>query len=140
MILRALATRLIVFDGGKVTPFEGTYDDFLARWGWEEEGGAERTKGPSKKELRKQRAEESAKRRELIGPLEKKMKQLEEEIVRQEQVLAERDKQLIELNPTDNPGRFTELSKERHAAHKRIERLCSELEAVEQQRRELIEG
>jgi ATP-binding cassette subfamily F protein 3 len=37
MILHAVATRLIVFDGGKATLFEGTYQDFLDRVGWSNE-------------------------------------------------------------------------------------------------------
>jgi len=37
MILHAIATRLIVFDGGKATLFEGTYQDFLDRVGWKNE-------------------------------------------------------------------------------------------------------
>jgi len=38
-LLRALATRLVVFDGGKVFLFEGSYDEFLERVGWVEESG-----------------------------------------------------------------------------------------------------
>ena len=37
MILHAIATRLIVFDNGKTTLFEGTYQDFLDRVGWNNE-------------------------------------------------------------------------------------------------------
>ncbi|MEK7741867.1 MAG: ABC-F family ATP-binding cassette domain-containing protein, partial [Nitrospirota bacterium] len=37
MILHAIATRLIVFDNGKATLFEGTYQDFLDRVGWNNE-------------------------------------------------------------------------------------------------------
>ena len=65
MMLHALATRLIVFDDGKVTLFEGTYQDFLDRVGWksENEYGAPRakknvslTKSVNKKQLRRERA------------------------------------------------------------------------------------
>lgn len=35
--LRGFATRLIVFDGGRLFVFEGTYDEFLADVGWVEE-------------------------------------------------------------------------------------------------------
>jgi ATP-binding cassette, subfamily F, member 3 len=63
MMLHALATRLIVFDDGKVTLFEGTYQDFLDRVGWnsENESGALRVKtqkkSVNKKQLRRERAE-----------------------------------------------------------------------------------
>ncbi|MBC8413597.1 MAG: ABC-F family ATP-binding cassette domain-containing protein [Nitrospira sp.] len=65
MMLHALATRLIVFDDGKVTLFEGTYKDFLKRVGWKSENEAAapkinkneiRTKSVNKKQLRRERA------------------------------------------------------------------------------------
>jgi ATP-binding cassette subfamily F protein 3 len=36
-ILRAVCNRLVVFDNGTCTVFEGTYDDFLSQIGWAEE-------------------------------------------------------------------------------------------------------
>jgi ATP-binding cassette subfamily F protein 3 len=65
MMLHALATRLIVFDDGKVTLFEGTYQDFLDRVGWKSENDSNtprvkktrpRTKSVNKKQLRRERA------------------------------------------------------------------------------------
>lgn len=38
-LLRSLATRLIIFDGERAFPFDGTYDEFLEQVGWEEEKG-----------------------------------------------------------------------------------------------------
>jgi ATP-binding cassette subfamily F protein 3 len=35
--LNNIATRLIVFNGGKVTLFEGNYQDFLKKVGWDRE-------------------------------------------------------------------------------------------------------
>lgn len=37
MILRAMATRLVLFQHGNAEVFNGTYDDFLKKIGWEEE-------------------------------------------------------------------------------------------------------
>ena len=45
MILKAIATRLVVFDGGKISLFEGTYVDFLERVGWEEREGCAGNRG-----------------------------------------------------------------------------------------------
>lgn len=36
-LLRAMATRLVVFDGDRVSVFDGTYDEFLERVGWQSE-------------------------------------------------------------------------------------------------------
>ena len=65
MMLHALATRLIVFDDGKVTLFEGTYQEFLDSVGWKNENDSKtprikksssRTKSVNKKQLRRERA------------------------------------------------------------------------------------
>ncbi len=65
MMLHALATRLIIFDDGKVTLFEGTYQDFLDRVGWKSENDSDaprvkktktRIKSVNKKQLRRERA------------------------------------------------------------------------------------
>jgi ATP-binding cassette subfamily F protein 3 len=44
MVLNAIATRLVVFDGGKASLFEGSYSDFLERIGWEDEKSGEAAK------------------------------------------------------------------------------------------------
>ena len=41
-ILRALATKLIVFHRGKVEVFNSGYDEFLEKIGWEEENDGQR--------------------------------------------------------------------------------------------------
>ena len=65
MILHAMAERLIVFDGNGAWLFEGTYQDFLDRVGWQDEeagrpGPAGRGKGKSRgrkrEELKRMRA------------------------------------------------------------------------------------
>ncbi len=65
MMLHALATRLIVFDDGKVTLFEGTYQEFLDSVGWKSENDSEaprhkktksKKKSVNKKQLRRERA------------------------------------------------------------------------------------
>jgi ATP-binding cassette subfamily F protein 3 len=64
-MLHALATRLIVFDDGKVTLFEGTYQEFLDSVGWKSENDANaprvqkvksKKKSVNKKQLRRERA------------------------------------------------------------------------------------
>ena len=47
MILNAVATKLIVYDNGIVSVFDGTYPEFLERVGWNDEGGV-RTKKAKK--------------------------------------------------------------------------------------------
>ncbi len=42
MILREIPTRLVLFQHGTAEVFNGSYDDFLEKIGWEEEGEATR--------------------------------------------------------------------------------------------------
>ena len=59
-MLRAVAARLIIFAKNGAQYFDGGYDDFLAKIGWDEEEGDEKPKVVSKgnkKENKKLRAE-----------------------------------------------------------------------------------
>ena len=92
MMLHALATRLIVFDDGKVTLFEGTYQEFLDRVGWksENESNAPRIKksrnnSVNKKQLRRERAELLNKKSKTMGGLQKSMDEAEKEVLRLEE-------------------------------------------------------
>ena len=76
MMLHALATRLIVFDDGKVTLFEGTYQDFLDRIGWKSENDSNaprvkksrpRKKSVNRKQLRRERAAQLKKKSKTMG-------------------------------------------------------------------------
>ena len=44
MMLREVATKLVIFNRGGVDVFPGTYDDFLEKMGWEEESGKTKAK------------------------------------------------------------------------------------------------
>ena len=78
LFLRRLANRLVVFDGGKVFVFEGSYDDFLERVGWEEEtAGKKKRKNVKKKNAADFNAAKYMKR--LREKLEKTGKQAEKE-------------------------------------------------------------
>ena len=65
MILSAIASRLIVFDEGKVKIFEGTYQDFLDRGGWKDEvlpvrsvqQSGQKGNGIRRKDLKRMKAE-----------------------------------------------------------------------------------
>ena len=101
MMLHALATRLIVFDDGKVTLFEGTYQDFLDRVGWksENESGAPRIKksrnnSVNKKQLRRERAELLNKKSKTMSGLQKSIDEAEKEVLKLEEKI-ERENQEI---------------------------------------------
>src|SRR4030095_3748530 len=87
MILKAVANKLIVFQHGGVEVFDGTYEEFLERVGWEEEESKKKPKASVQKpvaeappksnldkaDLRKKHAEVIALRSKTLHPLKKEM-------------------------------------------------------------------
>ncbi len=99
MILERLATRLVVFDGGRTFLFESGYRDFLDRVGWaseaEEGGGGRRAPTLDAKELRRRRAEIVTERGKATKPLQREVDRLEKEIVRLEDEVARHEADLL---------------------------------------------
>ncbi|HDH52867.1 MAG TPA: ABC transporter ATP-binding protein [Nitrospirae bacterium] len=139
MILHALATRLIVFDDGKVTFFEGTYRDFLDRVGWKNEnkpaqshagvaGPANRTL--NKKLLRRMRAELINEKSRTLGALQKRLDKVEEEIISLEEKTGQDNKDILEASLKGDGETIKRLSKAIHNSKTKIESLFSELELL----------
>ncbi len=137
MMLNALATRLIVFDDGKATLFEGTYMDFLERTGWKDEGktaGAKTSasapaKQPvNKKESRRSRAELINEKSRTLKALRNKINELEKEIVSLEEKTAQDSSDILEASLAGDGETIQKLSKAIHDSKLRIERLFPELE------------
>jgi ATP-binding cassette subfamily F protein 3 len=105
-ILRRLATRLIVFQGEAPFVFEGTYDDFLERVGWEEEQGADpsasvrknkKNKG-GQKDNKREKAELLQERSRLLTPLKKEIERSEQRISALEQQISGSSTRLAEAS------------------------------------------
>ncbi|MFN2436779.1 MAG: ABC-F family ATP-binding cassette domain-containing protein [Desulfotignum sp.] len=85
MFLHTLANRLVVFKQGRVCVFEGTYQEFLDKDGWEEAVSrttdtAHKTQGLNKKALRQKKSEIIADRSRILGPIQKKITKIEDAI------------------------------------------------------------
>jgi ATP-binding cassette subfamily F protein 3 len=139
MILDAVATRLIVFDGGNATLFEGSYQDFLERVGWEEErtttepgqtAAQERPRGTDRKELRRLKAELVNSRSRVLQPLQKRMDGLERRIVDLEKRVDEENRLLVRASQAGDGKSIAALSMSIHDARKDIEQLFEELDEV----------
>jgi ATP-binding cassette subfamily F protein 3 len=139
MILKALARRLIIFDGGKPWFFHGSYGDFLEKVGWRDE----EAKGPQpdrieerkwqraeKKELKRIRAEIIAERSRVLAPLEREISRLEKSIMDLEKRVREDDLALLRASQTGQGKAIGGLSISLYEAKKRIEELFQELEAT----------
>ena len=119
-ILRALATKLIVFHRGKVDVFNSGYDEFLEKIGWEEEtdGTSAQKKPTSRNNYNEKKEREKAERREKA-----RIEKLEALIMKSENALRQYNEQLeIEAN-RNNLAQINELSKKISRVKQEIEDL-----------------
>ena len=140
-LLKKVANRLIIFDRGKVSLFDGTYKDFLQKIGWEEEddianrsGG--NSSGLSKIERKKIRSEINKQRKNILKPLNRKISKLEQEIIGHEEKLEADTQKILDLAGANSPE-VAELSKSIGVSQKAIEELFGELEKVSTEHSEL---
>jgi ATP-binding cassette subfamily F protein 3 len=139
-LIEDLANRLIVFDRNKSELFEGTYQDFLERVGWESEPEVEKSdtsKSPveklDKKTLRKLRADLNNRRSETLKPLKRKISALEKQIVDLEKKLEVDNAELIEASKDGFGDNVAKLSREVHGMKEMIDELFEELDTVTQE-------
>ncbi|MCA8962219.1 MAG: hypothetical protein KDC38_16960, partial [Planctomycetes bacterium] len=138
LILERLATRLVIFDRGRVTCFEGGYSDFLERIGWDGEQRQEREKDDSTssratpkfgaKELRRLRAEITNERSRATSALRKTIDELENRIVALEAEVESHNEEMIALASGGDPQRMATLGRMAKEKNGAIESAFSELE------------
>ena len=122
-ILRALATKLIVFHRGKVDVFNSGYDEFLEKIGWEEENDG---KGAQKKPTSRNNYNEKKEREKVERREKARIEKLEALIIKSENALKEHNEQLeIEAN-RNNLAQINELSKKISQVKQEIEDLYSQ--------------
>ena len=134
MFLHSLTTRLVVFDGSHILLFEGSYQEFLDRHGWEDEAAAigsashERRRGPQQKERRAKRAEIIGERSQALKPITQRISMLERKIEETEELLASNNRALIDASTAGGSITIQRLSMENHRLKERAEELYALLE------------
>jgi ATP-binding cassette subfamily F protein 3 len=143
MILRELATKLVVFQKDGADIFLGNYDEFLEKIGWEEEAGdrpsrksppqsavvnEREVRAESKKEKRRGRAEIVAERSKALSPIKKEMETLEAAISQLEAEMAKINQELADSSQKKDVNRFITLSKNAKEAQKGIDENFEKLE------------
>jgi ATP-binding cassette subfamily F protein 3 len=131
LILRRLALdKIVLCEEGRQTVFLGNYDEFLEKVGWEEKKKAAPPKSPQPN-IRKERAEEVAKKAAILKPLEKQIQECEQKMMD----LEEEQKKSFEGGTTS-----PELLKAQGARKKQIEQLENQLyelyELIEKKKKE----
>lgn len=139
MILNAVATRLVVFDGGKVSLFEGTYRDFLERRGWKDEtdalNGAKKAGNKTgisadRKEFRRLKAELINSRSRALTPLQTRISEVEETITGLEQEMNKDTHALVRASAKGNGAAIQRISISIHEAWGKIDALFDEIETL----------
>ena len=142
MILQAVATKLIVFDRGGVTLFDGTYQDFLDRIGWESEemdrkgqgdGKGEKERALDRKEFKRLRADLIANRSRVLTPLKDQINRLEDRIITLEKQVDDENQVLLRASQNNDGKSIVQASMSIHNAKKEIELAFEELETYSAQ-------
>lgn len=137
--LKKLATRLIIFQDGSVSFFEGGYEDFIRRVGWsgeaEPKGGSNNKDGLNKKEQRKKRAAEQKKKKEILRPIEKKIEAAEASIIEHEEKLEKEQTELIDITKDGYGDDAQKLARSIHDRREAIEALFADLEQLSEERK-----
>jgi ATP-binding cassette subfamily F protein 3 len=139
MILRQLATKLIVFHHDKCEEFLGNYDDFLDKIGWEEEI---ESKQPAKekltrKEYKKLRSDLINERSRATRDLKKSVEVLENKIMELEGKLEIINEQLVSASSAEDGKAIADLSQKLNETEALVEASFQKLEEDSNQLHEL---
>jgi ATP-binding cassette subfamily F protein 3 len=141
MFLHALAQRLIIFQNDRIEVFDGGYQRFLDKGGWQEESKASGTYRQqnqnsavsprlTKKDLRRQRSEIISQKSRILRPLQKRIAAVENEIEKKETELNRLNSSMQQAAQDQDGDRIVEISRTLHTCQQKIDRLFSELEQL----------
>jgi len=136
MFLHTLAKRLVVFDHGKIEVFEGEYQRFLDKVGWETTENTanpvrnRKKKGRERIAIRRKRSEIILERSRIIKPLEQMIAQIEDKIDTHEKNIESCTNTMQEASLIGNGEQISALSKSIHTSETAIETLFDEMERL----------
>lgn len=136
MFLHALANKLIVFQDEYPYVFDGTYEEFLEKEGWKEEGNIKEKEVKTKltkKDARKLRSEIIAEKNKIIKPLEEKSASLEISITEYEEEVNAINEKLIEASSCGQGQLIGEYGKRLSELNKLIDEAFEELDKITQE-------
>ncbi|QOR61419.1 ABC-F family ATP-binding cassette domain-containing protein [Sulfurovum sp. ST-21] len=133
MLLRRLADTLIIFHKGGAEYFDGTYDEFLEKIGWEEEEVNKPKKKKPKidyKERKRLRSMLTRERNDKRKPYTREIKLCEEYIEKLEQEMVLKNEALDKASVSGDTSAIMELSKEVGTYQVQIDEWFERLEAA----------
>ena len=147
-LLRQVCDRLIVFAQDKAEYFDGSYDEFLEKIGWDEESESdikETTKTEdekpkvNKKENKKLRSAIIQERSKITSPLKKAVEKLENLIMKNEELVETLHKELMEASNKNDNSKVIDLSRDVTKYEKEIEESFEELEVTQTKLDDILE-
>jgi len=142
MLLRRLADALIIFHKGGAEYFDGTYDEFLEKIGWEEEEGMVKVKKIkpkiNHKERKKLRKAVTQARNEVRKPYTKEIRLCEEKIEVLESDIAVKNEALEKASNSGDNDVIMELSKEVGLVQQDIDAYFERLEIATEKDDEIV--
>ncbi|MFT5835572.1 MAG: ATP-binding cassette subfamily F protein 3 [Sulfurimonas sp.] len=135
-LLRRVCDRLIIFAKDGAEYFDGGYNDFLEKIGWEDEEKEQKVKAAPKgnqKENKKLKAEMVRERNKLTSSLKKKVEKLETKIMETEERLEIHHHGLIAVSNSGESSKLMELTKLVSDEEAFVEEAFEELEIVQTQ-------
>ncbi len=142
MFLHALAQRLIVFQKDRIEVFEGTYQRFLEKGGFEDElimtepfdkenaPQSEQRFRLNKKEIRRRRSEIVLERGKVLKPIERQIARIENDIENREKKLNQLNEEMQKATLMKDGKRIAHLSRAIHRNRSAIDHLFEELEDI----------
>lgn len=115
MFLHQLANRLVIFKDDTVQVFEGSYQEFLDKQGWDDDisvGKKSKSVGISKKQLRQKKSEIISLKSKKVKPVKQKIQKLENDIEKNDGLLENINAQLLDASKNQDGAKIQELSKE----------------------------
>ncbi|PHO09657.1 ABC transporter ATP-binding protein [Malaciobacter canalis] len=133
-LLRQVCDRLIVFAKDEAIYFDGTYDEFLEKIGWEDEEVEEKVKKSpkvNKKENKKIRAALIQERNKQTNPLKKEVDKYEQRIIQLEDLIQKEQAELIQASNAGDNSKIIELSQIILNYEKEVEEKFEKLEETQ---------
>ena len=135
MLLRRLADALVIFHKGGAEFFDGTYNEFLEKIGWEEEEGIVEKPKPTKpkidnRERKKLRSALIQARSKENAPHKKELEFCEEKIMELEEELETQNEHLMKVSESGDNSAIIEASQKIGELQKEIDELFERLEVA----------
>lgn len=140
--LHNVASKLIVFQHGRVDVFPGTYQEFLEQVGWEDEADGspaaeQKEKKPPRpirtKADRRERARRREERARLLKPYEKKISEIEKRVQKKEKRKEELQEALLAATAAQKSADIQALSIEIHTNQTEIDTVYAQWEKAQKE-------